>query len=313
MEYDFSKRMFGFTMVNPVVVSSTTGNGDPIVAYVNEWNGRQLAHIRQLYQGKNGEWCPGKQGISFPANEMVDVLLKLAERFVGDPGQVAGAAIEAAAQPERFKVEGFINKDAHTMPTVAVVPGRPDHNAKRGLDALKGLKSGLGPQKGDSVGGKQTGNGKAFIMTEPTEAQWAEFLMLAGQLSPENLTCDGELSPSQVARKRRQINAQWASLEKRVGRTVTKDEAWNHHTGSMKLAQRTVPAAVKVEKRRSRVESADKRIERLYYKHCSGVQIDIMDIAKVFKIGQEFIKLHNPTDEQLAKRIVSFVRRESFS
>jgi hypothetical protein len=54
--------------------------------------------------------------------------------------------------------------------------------------------------------------------------------------------------------------------------------------------------------------AADKWIERLYYKHCSGVQIDIMDIGKVFKAGTAAIAA-NPqiTEDQLAKVIVDYV------
>lgn len=31
----------------------------------------------------------------------------------------------------------------------------------------------------------------------------------------------------------------------------------------------------------------DKLVEATYYRRCSGVQIDIMDIGKVFKVGRE--------------------------
>jgi hypothetical protein len=58
---------------------------------------------------------------------------------------------------------------------------------------------------------------------------------------------------------------------------------------------------------------ADKQIERLYYRHCSGVQIDIMDINKVFLAGHAAIaKAHetgiNITEDELAKVIVDFVQ-----
>lgn len=54
-----------------------------------------------------------------------------------------------------------------------------------------------------------------------------KFLNLAGQLSPENLTCDGELSRSQVNAKLKKLKAEWAKLEKQVGRSVSEDETWN--------------------------------------------------------------------------------------
>jgi hypothetical protein len=55
--------------------------------------------------------------------------------------------------------------------------------------------------------------------------------------------------------------------------------------------------------------AADKWIERLYYKHCSGIQINIMDIGKVFDAGTRAIA-ENPriTEDQLAKVIVDFVQ-----
>lgn len=53
---------------------------------------------------------------------------------------------------------------------------------------------------------------------------------------------------------------------------------------------------------------ADKRIESLYYRHCSGVEIDIMDIGRVFKAGHAAIA-ENPAidDSALGAAIVAFV------
>lgn len=56
-----------------------------------------------------------------------------------------------------------------------------------------------------------------------------QFLNLSGQLSPENLTCDGELSRAQVNAKLKKLKAQWAKLEKAAGRTVTEGETWDWH------------------------------------------------------------------------------------
>lgn len=49
---------------------------------------------------------------------------------------------------------------------------------------------------------------------------------LASRLSPENLTCDGELSKRQVQIRLRQIKAEWKDLEKQLGRSITEDEVW---------------------------------------------------------------------------------------
>ena len=95
-------------------------------------------------------------------------------------------------------------------------------------------------------------DGRAFKMTESTvrnaticqpgtgrraahAAQKAEgltpeikegFVGLACQLSPENLSCDGEASLSDVRRRRESIMQQWRNLENRAGRKVSENEAW---------------------------------------------------------------------------------------
>ena len=48
----------------------------------------------------------------------------------------------------------------------------------------------------------------------------AEFEDLQAALEPENLTCDGECSPQQVAIKRKKIRSKWALLEKYIGYKV---------------------------------------------------------------------------------------------
>jgi hypothetical protein len=48
-----------------------------------------------------------------------------------------------------------------------------------------------------------------------------KFAVLVQEMSPENLTCDGELSQSRVYQKMRKLNKQWLRLEKDLGRNVT--------------------------------------------------------------------------------------------
>lgn len=54
------------------------------------------------------------------------------------------------------------------------------------------------------------------------------FLSLCAQLSPENISCDGELSAAQVQVRQREILRKWKALETYVGRPVTEDEVYGH-------------------------------------------------------------------------------------
>jgi hypothetical protein len=51
-----------------------------------------------------------------------------------------------------------------------------------------------------------------------------QFKDLLIKLSPENLTCDGELSTSESGRKLKKLLKDWKRLEKKVGRFVGEDE-----------------------------------------------------------------------------------------
>ncbi len=53
------------------------------------------------------------------------------------------------------------------------------------------------------------------------------FLDLACQLSPENISCDGEASQRHIQQTRKRIMQEWAALEKKVGRKVTENEVWD--------------------------------------------------------------------------------------
>jgi hypothetical protein len=54
------------------------------------------------------------------------------------------------------------------------------------------------------------------------------FLDLACALSPENLHCDGEISPEEANRKYIHLMRQWRAGERIVGRTVTEAEVWGY-------------------------------------------------------------------------------------
>lgn len=77
----------------------------------------------------------------------------------------------------------------------------------------------------------------------------ARFVGLAARLSPENLTCDGELSRSQAKARLSVIRREWAELEKQAGRKVTEDEPWDwsgevaaHDRAKVELAKAAEPS-----------------------------------------------------------------------
>ena len=49
-----------------------------------------------------------------------------------------------------------------------------------------------------------------------------------GNLSPENLTCDGECSAAEVRIRRSRFNRELKDLFKRLGRKVSESEAYNY-------------------------------------------------------------------------------------
>ena len=53
-------------------------------------------------------------------------------------------------------------------------------------------------------------------------------------------------------------------------------------------------------------KQADQRIERMYGLRCSGIQIDIMDIGKVFRVGYAAVE-RGAGDKELGDDIAEFV------
>ena len=79
-------------------------------------------------------------------------------------------------------------------------------------------------------------NRRAAIEHEKSKAKAGEgltpeiksaFARLTYRLSPENLTCDGECSASEVSCRRDAITREWSELERRSGQKVSETEAWS--------------------------------------------------------------------------------------
>lgn len=60
----------------------------------------------------------------------------------------------------------------------------------------------------------------------PIDAVMSDLLDIECQLSPENLSCDGEASRAQVQTRRSELMRKRGALERELGRTVTSDEVW---------------------------------------------------------------------------------------
>ncbi len=60
------------------------------------------------------------------------------------------------------------------------------------------------------------------------------FVNLVNNLSPENLTCDGECSKAEVRERHSSLMRQWGELERRAGRTVDETTAWSFSNGFSK-------------------------------------------------------------------------------
>lgn len=73
--------------------------------------------------------------------------------------------------------------------------------------------------------------GKSKPLPYPTNFEEAKpfFAMLSTDLSPENLHCDGEISPSAARRKYDRFMKCWRELEKISRRRVSEDEAFSFY------------------------------------------------------------------------------------
>lgn len=54
-------------------------------------------------------------------------------------------------------------------------------------------------------------------------------------------------------------------------------------------------------------KAIDKRVEKIYYQRCSGIQINIFDIGKVFAVGQASVAAGD-NDHVLGDKIASYVQ-----
>ena len=65
-------------------------------------------------------------------------------------------------------------------------------------------------------------------MPETEEELMSALDVLCGELSPENISCDGELSKTAIRKRASAIRAEWKEIERKLGRKVSEEEAENH-------------------------------------------------------------------------------------
>lgn len=65
------------------------------------------------------------------------------------------------------------------------------------------------------------------VLRDFRNAAMQDLVNLASELSPENLTCDGELSGKALIAKKLHLLKQWAEVEQRLQEKWTEDEVWD--------------------------------------------------------------------------------------
>jgi hypothetical protein len=71
-------------------------------------------------------------------------------------------------------------------------------------------------------------------MPETEEELMKELDGLCCELSPENLSCDGEISRTAIRQKASAIRAEWKEIERKLGRKVSEEEAESHWLTEMR-------------------------------------------------------------------------------
>lgn len=176
--------------------------------------------------------------------EAVKLLANLSTTY-GLNVRSAGGRFDADAATLKFEFtpQGAPSKAEKSLSTMGGAFGLPADAVGRTftLESVLYRVTGLNPRRPKfPVIGERVSDGKAFKFpandvarafgggvtpTGLTVELKKKFVDLCGQLSPENLSCDGELSRSQVDARRAQINRQWRDLETQAGRRVSEAEA----------------------------------------------------------------------------------------
>jgi hypothetical protein len=133
-------------------------------------------------------------------------------------GLLAGDEVRLAGHPETYKIVEFTKRGS-----AIIIPTR-DFNSplskKYRAKTLFLTKVGAEDTKVvvQTVGIKKAPRTEAEIMNQLTD--------VFGALSPENLTCDGELPIREVNARRARLNRELQDLERELGRKVSEEQVW---------------------------------------------------------------------------------------
>jgi hypothetical protein len=183
---------------------------------------------------------------SYPIGTIWTVPVSLCRKAAGAPVTVPAAAAPA---PPAAPVQGM--DDPKEFARKAAVLGLPADCLGQWIELGRGKRVQIvginlrRPEYPVSVQGTQGGRYKLTVFSVKTglalagkpstapapktrrpEAEiMSDIVGCYGQLSPENLSCDGELSMSQQRRKAAEINRRLRDLQTELGRSVSEDEA----------------------------------------------------------------------------------------
>lgn len=90
-------------------------------------------------------------------------------------------------------------------------------------------------------------------------------------------------------------------------RSLVNHDGYDPSIEVRKAKKQSVNARKEKNMTKAEEKKIDKKVESLYYKRCSGIQINIMDIGAVFKVGKA-AALAGLSDEQIGNEIFNFVQ-----
>jgi len=90
-------------------------------------------------------------------------------------------------------------------------------------------------------------------------------------------------------------------------RSLVNHDGYDPSIEVRKAKKQSVNARKEKNMTKSEEKKIDNKVESIFYKRCSGIQIAIMDLSKVFRVGKA-AALAGLSDEQIGNEIFTFVQ-----